>query len=136
LVRRRTNSIRRGAATSLLMQGEVRNSLVTLAWWVKRWPGSPRGWRRNGRKVWRSKRGDLHGRWLCRSQSPRSTAAVKAARGAGSKAAPREGRIGRWEREFHREAERKPSAGSVRKDYTRRRDPRPGLVVGGSFGVE
>jgi hypothetical protein len=71
-----------------------------------------------------------------RSQSPRSTAAVKAARGAGSKAAPREGRIGRWKREFHDEAKRKPSAGSVRKDYTRRRDPRPGLVVGGSFGVE
>ena len=45
-----------------------------------------------------------------RSQSPRSTAAVKAARGAGSKAAPREGRIGRWKREFHDEAERKPNA--------------------------
>jgi hypothetical protein len=33
LVRRITNSIRRGAATSLLIHGEVRNSLVTLAWW-------------------------------------------------------------------------------------------------------
>ena len=32
-VRRMTNSIRRGAATSLLIHGEVRNSLDTLAWW-------------------------------------------------------------------------------------------------------
>ena len=32
-VRRITNSIRRRAATSLRYQGEVRNSLVTLAWW-------------------------------------------------------------------------------------------------------
>src|SRR5215813_13773989 len=51
-----------GAATSLLMHGEVRKSLDTLAWWEKRCPGSPRGWRRNDRKVWRSKRGDLYGR--------------------------------------------------------------------------
>jgi hypothetical protein len=51
-VRRITNSIRRGAATSLLMHGEVRNSLDTLAWWVKRCSGSPRGWRRNDKKVW------------------------------------------------------------------------------------
>ena len=32
-VRRITNSIRRRAATSLRCQGEVRKSLVTLAWW-------------------------------------------------------------------------------------------------------
>jgi hypothetical protein len=32
-VRRITNSIRRRAATSLRYQGEVRKSLVTLAWW-------------------------------------------------------------------------------------------------------
>lgn len=43
---------------------------------------------------------------------------------------------GRWMREFDNGAEREPSAGSVRKDYTRRKDPWPGLVVGGSFGVE
>src|SRR5215475_2312665 len=35
-------------------------SLGTLAWWEKRCPGSPRGWRRNDRKMWRGKRGDLH----------------------------------------------------------------------------
>ena len=75
----------------------------------------PRGWRRNDRKVWRSKRGDLCAGERRRSQSPRSTAAVKAARGAGSKAAPREGRIGRWKREFDDEAKRKPSAGSAEK---------------------
>ncbi len=33
LVRRMTNSIRRRAATSLFIHGEVRKSLVTLAWW-------------------------------------------------------------------------------------------------------
>ena len=32
-VRRITNSIRRRAAMSLRYQGEVRKSLVTLAWW-------------------------------------------------------------------------------------------------------
>ena len=71
-----------------------------------------------------------------RSQSPRSTAAVKAARGAESKAAPREGRIGRWKREFHDEAKRKQSAGSAGGGYTRRRGPQKRLVVGGSFGME
>ena len=62
-VRRITNLIRRGAAMSLLIHGEVRKSLDTLAWWVKRCPGSPRGWRRNDRKVWGSKRGDLRRGW-------------------------------------------------------------------------
>jgi hypothetical protein len=71
-----------------------------------------------------------------RSQSLHSTEAMKVAAGAGSKTVPREGRQEGWVREFHREAERKPSAGSARKGYTRRKDPRPGLAVGASFGVE
>ena len=37
---------------------------------------------------------------------------------------------------IHREAERKLSAASVRKDYAKRRDARPGLVVSGSLAVE
>ena len=73
---------------------------------------------------------------LCRSQSLHGTDAV-VSREKRRKQSYAEGReAGRWRREFHREAERKPSADSVRKGYTRRRDPRPGLVVGGSFGVE
>ena len=73
---------------------------------------------------------------LCRSQSLHGTVAV-VSREKRRKQSRAEGReIGRWKRESHKEAERKPSAGSAREGYTRRRATRPGLVVGGSFGVE
>src|SRR5215470_7873392 len=66
-------------------------------------------------KAERRKQRDLPG--VCergRSQSPHSTAAAQAVRGADSKAAPREGRAGRWRRELRNEA--RQSTGSVRKD--------------------
>ena len=57
-----------------------------------------------------------------RSQSPRRTVAVKAARGAESKAAPREGRIGRWKRSFTtKQSEAKHR--SCRVSLHRRRGP-------------
>ena len=71
-----------------------------------------------------------------RSQSLHGTAAAKS-RDKRREQSCAEGReAGRWRGEFDNKAERKPSAGSVRKGYTRRRGPRPGLDVGGSFGVE
>src|SRR6266545_3347520 len=71
-----------------------------------------------------------------RSQSLHSTGSGESRerRGKQNRAEGRE--IGRWTREFHNEAGRKPSAGSAREGYTRCRDTWPGLVVGGSFGVE
>ena len=72
----------------------------------------------------------------CRSQSLHGTVAA-ISREKRRKQSCAEGReAGRWMREFHREAERKQSAASVRKDYAKRRDARPRLVVGGSFDVE
>jgi hypothetical protein len=71
-----------------------------------------------------------------RSQSLHGTVAAQS-REKRRKQSCAEGReAGRWKREFPREAERKRSADSVRKDYTRRKERRPGLVVGGSLGVE
>jgi len=60
------------------------------------------------------KRRDLPGlRERGRSQSPHSTAVAQAARGADSKAAPREGGAGRWMREAHNGASH--STGSARE---------------------
>ncbi|MGH7772367.1 MAG: hypothetical protein ACREQA_09020 [Candidatus Binatia bacterium] len=72
----------------------------------------------------------------CGSQSLHGTAAAKSREKRREQSCAEGREAGRWKREFHREAERKQSAGSVRKDYTRRKDARPGLDVGGSFGVE
>ena len=71
-----------------------------------------------------------------RSQSLHGTEVVVSREKRGAKSCAEGREAGRWKREFHSEAEREPSAGSARKSYTRRRDTRPGLVVGGSFGVE
>jgi hypothetical protein len=73
---------------------------------------------------------------LSRSQSLHGTAAV-VSRAKRRKQSCAEGReAGRWIGEFHREAKRKPSVGSAREGYTRRRDPRERLDMGGSHGVE
>ena len=72
-----------------------------------------------------------------RSQSLHGTEAAKAARSAESKAAPRDGRQeGGYVSSAEKEAERKPSAASVRRDYAKRRHTRPGLVVSESLAVE
>ena len=75
MVRRRTNSIRRGVMTSLRLHGEVRKSVrYAESERVKRCRNTPRGWRRNVGTVWRDKRGDLPpGVTGGRSQSHRST---------------------------------------------------------------
>jgi hypothetical protein len=72
-----------------------------------------------------------------RSQSLHGTEAAKTARSAGSKAAPRDGRQeGGYVSSAEKEAERKPSVASVRRDYAKRRHTRPGVVVSESLGVE
>jgi RNA-directed DNA polymerase len=76
VVRRNTNSIRRGVMVSLQRNGEAWNSSQALAWWTKRLADHPCGWRRNVGKGRRDKRGDLcAGVTACRSQSPHSTEA-------------------------------------------------------------
>src|SRR6266508_2137978 len=71
-----------------------------------------------------------------RSQSLHGTAAVNSREKRREQSCAEGREAGRWKRELHSEAERKPSAGSAEVGYTRRRDSQPGLVVGGSFGVE
>ena len=93
-VRRITNLIRRGAAMSLLIHGEVRKSLDTpgvVGEAMSRQPTWLETERQEGV-------GGVSGETCVvggerrRSQSLHSSAAGKAARGAESKAAPREGR--------------------------------------------
>ena len=71
-----------------------------------------------------------------RSQSLHGTAAVVSREKRREQSCAEGREAGRWIREFHSEAERKPSAASVRKGYAKRRDARPGLVVSGSLAVE
>jgi len=77
VVRRMTNSIRRGVVASLQRNGEAWNTSQALVWRPKRLANHPCGWRRNVGKGERDKRGDLRtggdGR---RSQSLRSTEAA------------------------------------------------------------
>ena len=60
-----------------------------------------------------------------RSQSLHGTEAEKSCEKRRKQSCVEGREAGRWRREFHNEAERKPSAGSVQKDYTRHRDTRP-----------
>ena len=75
------------------------------------------------------------GEWR-RSQSLHGTVAVVSREKRREQSCAEGREAGRWIGEFHREAERKQSAASVRRDYAKRRDARPGSVVSGNLAVE
>jgi hypothetical protein len=71
-----------------------------------------------------------------RSQSLHGTVAVVSREKCREQSCAEGREGGRWIGEFHREAERKQSAASVRRDYAKRRDARPGSAVSGNLAVE